>query len=446
MTEMMKTQAFKPLLCAFALATGLLAQAQTAKPPAVAQQPADYIIAVVNSEPITDSEVRTEVGRVRQEFERSSQAIPPADELRKAVLERLINERAQLQVARETGIRIDDSQVDQAEQSIARQNQIDIPELRRRLSKDGLTLSRFRDQLYEQLMLSRLREREVEGKLRISDQDVDRALAEELAKASEPGAVEVNLAQILISVPEKANAEVRAARLALAEKTLERLRTGAAFDTVATEVSAADASNGGQLGLRRGDRYPPLFLEATQRLQVGGLSDLVRSDAGFHILRVVERKPPARPTRSTVQTRARHILLRPTAQANAKDVASRLASLKQKAESGAAKFETLAKENSLDGSAPQGGDLGWSTPGMYVPEFEEIMNSLPEGKISEPFASRFGLHILQVVERKRVELTTAEVREQVRAQLRESRYDEAYVNWAKDVRGRAFIEMREPPL
>lgn len=435
----MKLKVWKPVFCALLAAFGALAHAQTA-------QQADYIVAVVNSEPITESEVRAEVERIQKEYVKQPQALPPAGELRKAILERLINERAQLQVARETGIRVDEANVDQAEQAVARQNQIDVSELRRRLAKDGIPLARFRDQLRDQYLLTRLREREVEGRLRISDQDVDRALAEEQSKATDPLAVEVNLAQILIAVPEKASAEVRAARMELTKKTLERLRAGASFEAVATEVSAADTTNGGQLGLRRGDRYPPLFLEATQRLPVGGISDVVRSDAGFHILKVVERKAPTLPSRTVVQTHARHILLRPSAQLSAKDATARLAEIKRKVESGAATFEAMAKENSQDGSAAQGGDLGWAAPGLFVPEFEDVMNRLPEGKISDPFASRYGLHILQVVERKRVELTPAEVREQVRAQLRESRYEEAFTSWARDVRGRAFVEMRDPPL
>jgi peptidyl-prolyl cis-trans isomerase SurA len=435
----MKIRIWKPVFCMLAGALSLVAHGQSA-------QQADYIVAVVNSEPITESELRLEINRIRQENAQQPQALPPPDELRKLVLERLIGERAQLQVARETGIRVDESNIDQAEQSVARQNQIDVPELRRRLAKDGIALSRFRGQLRDQFLLSRLREREVEGRLRISDQEVDRALAEELARATDPAVLEVNLAQILIAVPEKATTEVRAARQELAQKTLERLRAGASFEQLVVELSAADTTSGGQLGLRRGDRFPPLFLEATQRLPVGGVSDVVRSDAGFHILKVIERKAPTPPSRAVVQTRARHILLRPNAQLTASDATARLADFKKQVESGKATFENLARDNSQDGSAAQGGDLGWAAPGLFVPEFEEVMNRLAEGKVSEPFASRFGMHIMQVVDRKRVELTPAEVREQVRAQLRESRYDEAYANWARDVRGRAFVELREPPL
>lgn len=435
----MKIRIWKPVFCMLAGTLSLVVHGQSA-------QQADYIVAVVNSEPITESELRLEINRIRQENAQQPQALPPPDELRKLVLERLIGERAQLQVARETGIRVDESNIDQAEQSVARQNQIDVPELRRRLAKDGIALSRFRGQLRDQFLLSRLREREVEGRLRISDQEVDRALAEELARATDPAVLEVNLAQILIAVPEKATTEVRAARQELAQKTLERLRAGASFEQLVVELSAADTTSGGQLGLRRGDRFPPLFLEATQRLPVGGVSDVVRSDAGFHILKVIERKAPTPPSRAVVQTRARHILLRPNAQLTASDATARLADFKKQVESGKATFENLARDNSQDGSAAQGGDLGWAAPGLFVPEFEEVMNRLAEGKVSEPFASRFGMHIMQVVDRKRVELTPAEVREQVRAQLRESRYDEAYANWARDVRGRAFVELREPPL
>ena len=274
----MTFRVWKPIFCVLTAALGALAQAQTS-------QQADYIVAVVNSDPITDSEVRNEIVRLQREYAQQPQSLPPANELRKIILERLINERAQLQVARETGIRVDDSNIDQAEQAVARQNQIDVPELRRRLAKDGIALSRFRAQLRDQFLLTRIREREVEGRLRISDQEVDRALAEEQSKANDPMALEVNLAQILIAVPEKATPEMRAERMGLATKTLERVRAGANFELVATEVSAADATNGGQLGLRPGNRYPPLFLEATQRLPVGGISDIVRSDAGFHILK-----------------------------------------------------------------------------------------------------------------------------------------------------------------
>ena len=409
-------------------------------------QPADYIVAVVNSEPITDSEIRAEIQRLRAEFAQSRQTLPPMDEMRKGVLERLILERAQLQLASEMGIQVNEASVDQTELAVARQNQIDVPELRRRLAKDGIPVSRFREQLRTQMILTRLREREVEGRLRITEQDIDRALAEEKARASDPALQELNIAQILIAVPENATAEVRAERAATAQKALAQLRAGTSFEKLVQEISAADKANGGELGLRRADRYPPVFTEAVQKLPVGGISDVVRSGAGLHILKVVERKAPVAQAKSTVQTRARHILLRVTPQTPAPANLAKLADFKKRVDARSADFQALAKEHSQDGSAAQGGDLGWAVAGMFVPEFEEVMGRLAEGQVSDPFMSRFGAHIIQIVERKRVELTPAEVREQVRGQLRESRYEEAYANWVRDVRGRAFVEMREPPL
>lgn len=409
-------------------------------------QPADYIVAVVNSEPITDSEIRAEIQRLRAEFTQSRQTLPPMDEMRKGVLERLILERAQLQLASEMGIQVNEASVDQTELAVARQNQIDLPELRRRLAKDGIPVSRFREQLRTQMILTRLREREVEGRLRITEQDIDRALAEEKARANDPALQELNIAQILIAVPENATAEVRAERAAAAQKALAQLRAGTSFEKLVQEISAADKANGGELGLRRADRYPPVFTEAVQKLPVGGISDVVRSGAGLHILKVVERKAPVAQAKSTVQTRARHILLRVTPQTPAPANLAKLTDFKKRVDARSADFQALAKEHSQDGSAAQGGDLGWAVAGMFVPEFEEVMGRLAEGQVSDPFMSRFGAHIIQIVERKRVELTPAEVREQVRGQLRESRYEEAYANWVRDVRGRAFVEMREPPL
>ena len=435
----MNFRASTSIFCLIGALGTLPLQAQTT-------QPVDYIVAVVNSEPITDSEVRAETQRIRAEFAQTRQALPPMDELRKGVLERLIVERAQLQLASEMGIQVSDASVAQSELAVARQNQIDLPELHRRLAKDGIAVNRFREQLRTQMILTRLREREVEGRLRITEQDIDRALAEEKARANDPALQELNIAQILISVPENATAEVRVERAASAQKALALLRAGTSFEKLVQDMSSADKANGGALGLRRADRYPPAFMEAVQKLPVGGISDVVRTGAGLHILKVVERKASLPQVKSNVQTRARHILLRVTPQTPAPANFAKLAEFKKRVDARSADFQDLAKESSQDGSAAQGGDLGWAVPGMFVPEFEEVMGRLSEGQVSEPFMSRFGAHIIQVVERKRVELTPAEVREQVRGQLRESRYEEAYANWIRDVRGRAFVELREPPL
>ncbi len=408
-------------------------------------QQADYIVTVVNSEPITNAEVRAEVARVAQQLDQQHQAKPAPDELRRLVLERMINDKVQLQMARQTGIKIDDAAVDLAEQNVARQNQVSLDVLHQRLAKDGISVATFRSQLRDQLTLTRLHERDVESRIRITDQDVDRALLDQQANNTDPFAQDINLAQILLAVPEKATAEQTAVIFQKAQKVLDRVRAGEDFTHLVDEVSAADRSNGGQLGLRRADRYPPSFVQATQQLKVGEVSDILRSGAGFHILKVIEKRAPVTVTKFVTQSRVRHILLRTGPNLTQSAALAKLADVRQRILAGKTSFQEQARELSQDGSAAQGGDLGWANPGMFVPEFEEVMNHLKEGEISEPMVSRFGVHLLQVIERRRAELSPREVREAVRNQLRESRYEETYSTWAQDLRARAFVEMREPP-
>lgn len=410
-----------------------------------ATQQADFIVAVVNSEPITNGEVRAQMQRITAQLAQQGQKVPPQDELKRTVLERLISERAQLQWARETGIRIDDAAVDQAELAVASQNAVDVAELRRRAAKDGLDAAAFRNQLRDQLLLNRLHERDVTSRIRVTDQDIDRFIAERQASNADPFVQDINLAQLLIAVPEKASGEQSAMLYLQAQKLLDRIRAGEDFNRLVQQFSAADRANEGQLGLRRADRYPPSFVLATQKLAVGDVSDIVRSGAGFHIIKVVERRAPTTLVQTVVQSRARHILLRTGPQLSEATALARLADYKRRIANGAADFQSLAREFSQDGSAAQGGDLGWVQPGSFVPEFEQAMNRLNEGEISNPVVSRFGVHLIQLVERRRVDLSQRELREAVRAQLQESKYEEAYSVWARDLRERAFVEMREPP-
>lgn len=408
-------------------------------------QQADYIVAVVNSEPITNGEVRSAMQRVAKDLAQQRQTAPPVAELQRRVLERLINERAQLQVARESGIRVEESAVDQAEQAVARQNQIEVAELRLRVAKDGITPTQFRSQLREQLTLSRLHERDVEGRIRVSDVDVDRYLAEQQVGNADPMAQEINLAHLLVAVPEKASSEQAANLLEQAKKILGRVRSGEDFGALVQEYSAADRSNAGQLGLRRADRYPPSFVAATQNLAVGEVSDIVRSGAGYHILKLVDKRAPAPASKAIVQSHARHILLRTGPDLPQATAIARVADFRKRIAAGTATFAGLAREHSQDGSAAQGGDLGWVSPGAFVPEFEEPMSRLAEGQMSGPVVSRFGVHLIELIERRRVELSLREVRESVRNQLKESRYDAAFATWAQDIRGNAFVEFRDPP-
>jgi peptidyl-prolyl cis-trans isomerase SurA len=430
-------------------AQGLRPSTGAATPPVrlqpEAQRQADFIVAVVNSEPITNNEVRAEMQRAMQQLAQQKRPQPDSKQLARQVLESLINQKAQLQLARESGIQVDEAAVDQAEQNIARQNQLDVAELHRRLAKEGVVLSQFRSQLRDQLILTRLRERDVDARARVSDLEVDQYLREQ-QNNNAPAVREVNLAQILVAVPDAASPVQIAALQARAQRALERARAGQDFVALVREFSdASDSAGGGQLGLRTTDRYPPLFIEATQTLAVGGVSALVRSDAGFHILKVLEKKSAGAPAMTVTQSRARHILLRPSPQLSEAAARDKLNEFKKRIVAGQADFAALARDNSQDGSAAQGGDLGWANPGMFVPEFEEVMSRLAPGQISDPLVSRFGVHLIQLTERRNATLSPREQREAVRAMLREKKLDETYATWVQDLRGRAYVEMREPP-
>ena len=418
--------------------------------PAAAAQPdvarsADYIVAVVNSEPITNNEVRAELLRLTQQLSQQGRSQPDSKELKRQVLERLINDKAQLQQARESGLQVDAAAIDQAEQNIARQNQMDAAELHRRIAADGVVLSQFRAQLRDQIMLTRLRERDVDSRVRVSDLEVDQYLHEQ-QNNSDPAAREINLAQILVAVPDSASPVQIEALQAKAQRALDRALAGEDFVALVREFSdASDSTNGGQMGLRTADRYPPLFLAATQNLGVGDIAELVRSGAGFHVLRVLENKHTGLPAMTATQSRASHILLRLGPQLSEMAARAKLLEFKKRIVAGKVSFAALARENSQDGSAAQGGDLGWAHVGMFVPEFEEVMNRLVPGQISDPLVSRFGVHLIQLNERRNVTLSPREQREAVRAMLRDKKLDEAYAIWAQDLRGRAYVEMREPP-
>lgn len=407
---------------------------------------ADYIVALVNSEPITNTELKGAVARMAAQIRAQNQPMPPAEELRRGVLERMINDRAQLQLATQAGVRIDAFTLDQAEENIARQSDISVEALRKQITKEGGDPADFRLQLREQLTLTRFREREVESRIRVSDQDIDQYISQELAKISDPLAQEINIAQILIAIPESASSAQVDALSVRAHKVLERARGSESFAALVKEFSNADTSNGGQLGLRRGDRYPTLFMDAVQQVPTGAIADVVRSAAGFHILKVEERRSASELARTVVQTRARHILLRTSADLTQAAAVAKLADLRAQILSGKADFQALAREFSQDGSAEKGGDLGWANPGMFVPEFEQALLRMRDGEIAPPLVSRFGVHLVQLLERRQANLSQREVRESVRALLRETKLDEAYANWARDIRERAYVELREPPV
>ena len=413
--------------------------------PAWSAEQADFIVAVVNSEPITNAEVRAEVQRASKRLAQQQQALPAPEILRRDILESMVNERAQLQLARETGIKANEASIDMAEQNVAQQNKVDVAQLHRLLAADGIDVATFRAQLRDQQILARLRERDVESRIRVTELDIDRYLLDQKNTSTDPFLQEINLAQILIAIPEKTTNAQLPALQKQAQTVLERIRNGEDFAKLVGEVSAADRSKGGQLGLRRADRYPRSFVLATQSLDVGGVSEIVRSGAGFHILKVVEKRAPSAVVKTVVQSRARHILLRTNAQLAPEAALTRLADLKKRIQAGSITFVKAAHDYSQDSTAAEGGDLGWAMPGMFVPEFEEAMARLTDGQISEPLLSRFGAHLIQLMERRRVDLDPRQLREAVRNELRSSRYEEAFSTWAQDIRDRAFVDYREAP-
>ena len=421
-----------------------LAAPASAAAGALATRQADYIVAVVNSDPVTNNEVQTRLARAQEQLADQRNA-PPRELLLREVLERLILEKIQLQQAREGNIRVDDYAVAQAELSVARQNNVSVEEMHQRLSADGIAPAQFREDLRRQLTLQRLREREVEGRVRVSEMDIDAQLRKEQAGGADASAIELNLGHVLVAVPENADAATVAERQARAQAVADQARAGKDFAALAREYSdAPERAAGGLMGVRPADRYPELFASATAALPMGGIAGPLRSGAGFHILKVVEKNSTNTATLVT-QSRARHILLLTNAQLSESAAAAVLADYRRRILAEQADFASLAREHSKDGSAKQGGDLGWSTAGQYVPEFEAVMDALEPGQISEPLVSRFGVHLIQLMERRQVRPSAREQRDMARNAVRAQKLEEAYTQWGQELRARAYVEYREPP-
>ena len=374
----------------------------------------DYIAAVVNQELVTAGEVQRRVERALAEAGRSGARLPPEAELRRQVLDALIDERVIITSARDSGVRVDEPDIDRAVQSIAAQNQISMDVLRQRLAEEGMDYGRFRATLRDQMMIERLREREVYRRISVSEEDVDKLIEQQRSLLNADA--ETNLAQILVTVPEGADEPTVAARRERALAALARVRAGEAFDAVAREISEdGNRAKGGEIGLRPASPHP-------------------------HVMRA---PPPGRHA-AHVRLGARRARRRGPL-LTAEVAAQRLAEYRRQIESGTKSFEDIARQFSEDGSAAAGGDLGWAAPGVMVPEFEAAMNALPVGGLSAPVVSRFGVHLIQVLERRNVAQDRNQLREQARNVLREQKFEQAYLDWTKELRSRAYVEFREPP-
>ncbi|MFP5460748.1 MAG: peptidylprolyl isomerase [Gammaproteobacteria bacterium] len=405
----------------------------------------DRVVAVVNSDVVTASELASRVRSVERQLRRQRIQAPPGDVLEKQVLERLVMDRALVQMAREQGLRVDDAQLERAVAGIASENGLSASQLRAQIEADGVSFARFREDLREELLVARLREREVDARIQISEADIDAFLAEQRdASGAQP---EYELAQVLLRVPEGASAaEIERQRLR-GEEVIRQARAGGDFARLAAAFSdAPDAMSGGALGPRTADRLPELFAKAAGSMQPGEVSGLLRSPNGFHVLKLIARRDAGAAKLEggpVTQTRARHILIRPSELVSEPEVLRRLGEIRSRLQAGGADFAELARQYSVDGSAGRGGDLGWIYPGDTVPDFERAMNALQPGQLSEPVRTEFGYHLIQVLERRTDAASPERVRALARQALRERRIEETLQDWLRQVRDRTYVEYRD---
>lgn len=396
----------------------------------------DRVVAVVNEDVITAHELAQQIRSVQQQLSQQGTAQPPQDVLQRQVLERMINERVLLQLAKQIGVRVDDAQLNQALQRIAAQNKLDAAGFRAALEKDGVNFARFREQIRNEIMIARLREREVDARVAVSDGEVNSFLQTYGGQAQD----EYVLGHVLVQIPEQASPEQIAAARSKALKAQQELQQGKEFKQVAAAYSdAPDALQGGVLQ-RKSGQLPGLFLDAVQKLPVGGVSEVLRSPNGFHVLTVIN-KTGQDEAMVVEQTHARHILIKPTEVLSDEEARAKLAQLRERIVNGS-KFSELARLNSEDGSASKGGDLGWISPGDTVPDFERAMNALKPGELSPPVRSPFGWHLIEVLERRQQDVTADRRKMQARMAIRERKADEAFQEFVRQQRDQAYIEYR----
>jgi peptidyl-prolyl cis-trans isomerase SurA len=399
----------------------------------------DRIVAVVNDEVITQNDLNERVQLVVRQFQRQGGQLPPADALSRQILERMINDLLQAQLAKENGIKVDDLTLDKTIERIAQENQLSLTAFRAALEKDGVRYPRFREDIRNEILLARLREREVDNAIVVTDAEVDTELVRETKEASSDS--EYRLSHVLVLVQPQASETQIEQRRRRAVQALAELRRGANFAQVAATYSdAPDALQGGNLGWRPSGRLPTLFLEALERMQTNDVSDILRSPNGFHIVKLLEKRGKAAAT-GVQQTHARHILLRAREGLSEAEARERLRRLRERIVAGE-DFGEIAKVQSEDASAAKGGDLGWVAAGDTVPEFERVMNGLKDKEVSEPIQTPFGWHLVQVLERRSDELSEDRKKVAARQSVRARKADESYQDWLRQSRDRAFVENR----
>lgn len=418
----------------------LLAAISTAAQAATPIQPIDQIVAVVNDEVLTRGELELRYQTALQQLRKQNIQLPPRNLLEKQTLERMITERAMIQYAKSSGIRVDQTQIDRAVERIAAQNNLTVEELKSALANDGVGFDRFRENIGNEILITRTRERQVESKISVSDAEIDSYLQTQTDLGKDE---EFNLSHILVTVPENASPEQTQARRSRAQDILDQLAKGVEFAQLsATYSDAPNALEGGKLGWKAAGQVPSLFLEAVRNLNPGQISDLIRSPNGFHILKLNDKRGKGVQTVIT-QTRARHILIKPSELTSESDAINRLTQIRERIEQGGQKFENMARQYSEDpGSASNGGELNWVNPGDMVPEFERAMNALKPGELSQIVQTPFGWHLIQVLERRQQDVTSERQRLLAKQAIRARKADEAVEDWVRQIRDQAYVELR----
>ena len=401
----------------------------------------DRIVAVVNKDVITYSELSAAVQSAERTLRRQGTPAPERPVLERQMLERLILEKAQLQLARDSGIRVDELSIDRAVERIVQGNKMTLADFRRTLESDGVPFDAWRNDVRQQMTLARLREREVDNKVQVTDTEVDLYL--EALKSRPTEGAEYNFAHLLVRLPEQASPErIQEARVR-AEKALAEAKSGVDFGRVAASYSdAPDALQGGVIGWRSHERLPDLFANALERMSPGEISPVLRSPAGFHVLKLIDRRGAGSAAVPVPQTRVRHILVRTNEVVSEADARRRLTDLRRRIVAGEADFGEMARMHSDDGTAARGGELDWIYPGDTVPEFERAYEELKVGEVSEPIRTPFGFHLIQVLERRTSDVTPERRRLEVRQALRERKADEAYQEWLRQLRDQSYVELR----
>lgn len=424
---------FASLLVSLCCLYGHSALAQNAEP-----VEADYIVAVVGDGVITRNELRARLAVALKQLEKQGTPLPSQDVLELQMLERMIMDHAQFAYARESGLRIDDQQLDQAIGRIAANNNMSQSQFRAALENDGIAYADFREEIRGEMIMARLREREVESRLVVSDSEIDNYLANQAANG---GGDEYRLAHILLRAPESVSPEQLQKLRLRGEQALAKARAGENFaELTAVFSDAPDALQGGELGWRQLDRLPQLYAEAAARLQTGEVSELLRSSAGFHIVKLVDKRSANAPA-SVMQTNARHILIRVNEIVSEAEARHRLETVRERIVNGM-DFAEQARIFSQDGSAAKGGDLGWLNPGDTVPDFERAMDALKPGDLSPVVKTPFGMHLIQVIERRERDVSAERQRSVARQAIRERKLDDAYQDWLRQLRDRTYVENR----